>query len=47
MKRNKLQKIKEEKKRFLVNSHRKNKERFDKRKQENIIVNFSFLTKMG
>ena len=35
------------KKRFLVNSHRKNKERFDKRKHEHIIVNFSFLTKMG
>ena len=35
------------KKQFLVKSHRKNKERFDKRKHEHIIVNFSFLTKMS
>ena len=35
------------KKQFLAKSHRKNKERFDKRKHEHIIVNFSFLTKMS
>ena len=35
------------KKQFLVKSHRRNKESFDKRKHEHIIVNFSFLTKMS
>ena len=37
----------EVKKQFLVKSHRENKERFNKRKHEHIIVNFSFLTKMS
>ena len=44
--RNKIRK-EEVKKQFLVKSQRKNKARFEKRQHEDIIVNFSFLTKMS
>ena len=35
------------KKQFLEKIHRKNRSKISKRKKENIIVNFSFLTKMS
>ena len=37
----------EVKQQFLVESHKEYKAKFEKRKHENIIVNFSFLTKMS
>ena len=45
-KRNKIRK-QEAKKQFLVESHKQNKSRIEKQNKENIIVNFSFLTKMS
>ena len=45
-KRNKRRK-EEVKKQFIVESHKQNKSRLDKQNKENIIVNFSFLTKMS
>ena len=43
---NKIRK-EEVKKLFLEKSHKQNKSRFYKQNKENIIVNFSFLTKMS
>ena len=45
-KRNKIRK-EEMKKQFLVESHKQNKSRLDKQNNENIIIHFSFLTKLS
>jgi hypothetical protein len=45
-KRNNIRK-EEMKKQYLVESHKQNKSRLYKQNKENIIVNFSFLTKMS